>query len=194
MMQHLDQYQIILASGSPRRKDLFKQAGFDFEIITAGIDETFPPGMKVIEVAEYIAEQKALAVADGVKYKNPLIIAADTIVIYNNEILGKPANKKDAVNTLKKLSGTTHEVVTGLCIKTVNYNEKFSAVTTVKFAEFSNGEIDYYVNNYAVLDKAGSYAIQDWIGLTKVDKIDGCYFNVMGLPVSLLYKKLSSLS
>jgi len=193
MMDTLLKQTIILASASPRRQELLSKAGFQFEVFTADIEETYPDDLPTDQIAEYIAEQKALAVASKIEVKNTLIIAADTIVIYGDIILGKPATKQEAFETLQQLSGKKHQVVTGVCLKTDAQTEKFSATTQVFFSKLSDNEIQYYLNNCEVMDKAGSYAIQDWIGLTKIEKIEGCYFNVMGLPVSLLYKKLGML-
>jgi len=189
-MKKFSNLSIILASASPRRKELLDKAGFKFKIVTADIEETYPPSLPKEEIAEYIAEQKAIAVASTIKAKQAIIIAADTIVLHNNIVLGKPKSKQEAFETLQHLSGTQHQVITGVCLKSDTQTALFSATTQVYFSEISNNEIEYYINNYEIMDKAGSYAIQDWIGLTKIDKIEGCYFNVMGLPVSLLYQKL----
>jgi len=193
MMDAFTNHSIILASASPRRKELLAKAGFQFKVVTTNIEETYPENLPKAEIAEYIAEQKAVAVASVIKIKRLLIIAADTIVLHQNTVLGKPKSKQNAIETLQRLSGTQHQVITGVCLKTDAQNHLFSATTEVYFSKVTDAEIEYYVNNYEVMDKAGSYAIQDWIGLTKIDKIVGCYFNVMGLPVSLLYQKLSGL-
>lgn len=193
MMDILSNQTIVLASASPRRQELLSKAGYKFTIQTADIEETYPDDLPTNEIAEYIAEQKALAVSSKVESKNTLIIAADTIVIHGNTILGKPKDEQEAFETLQQLSGKKHQVVTGVCLKTDTKIEKFSAITQVYFSKLLDDEIWYYLNNCEVLDKAGSYGIQDWIGLTKIDKIEGCYFNVMGLPMSLLYKKLNLL-
>lgn len=191
MMDNFLDHSIILASASPRRKELLSKAGFQFKVITANIEETYPENLLSEQIAEYIAEQKAIAVASTITDKKAIIIAADTIVLHKNAILGKPKNKQEAYETLQHLSNTQHQVITGVCIKNATQIELFSATTQVYFSEVSEAEIEYYINNYEVMDKAGSYGIQDWIGLTKIDKIKGCYFNVMGLPMSLLYKKMS---
>ncbi len=193
MIETLSKYTIILASGSPRRKELLTKAGFQFKVISSDIEETYPDDLPTDQIAAYIAEQKAIAVDSTVKARQALIIAADTIVIHENTILGKPKTKQDAFETLQRLSNTKHQVITGVCIKSTNQTTKFSATTQVYFDKLLDAEIEYYVNNYEVMDKAGSYAIQDWIGLNKINKIEGCYFNVMGLPVSLLRKKLALL-
>lgn len=192
-MDVLSNQTIILASASPRRQELLSKAGFTFTVITADIEETYPDDLPIDQIAEYIAEQKALAVESKVDTKNTLVIAADTIVIHGKTILGKPKTKQEAFETLQQLSNKKHQVVTGVCLKSGGQSYKFSATTEVYFTKLLDDEIWYYLNNCEVMDKAGSYAIQDWIGLTKIEKIEGCYFNVMGLPMSLLYKKLSSL-
>jgi len=191
MMDTFSNHSIILASASPRRKELLTKAGFQFKVIKASIEETYPENLPSEQIAEYIAEQKAIAVASTIKNKQAIIIAADTIVLHQNTMLGKPKNKQEAYETLQHLSNTKHQVITGVCIKSTNQSELFSTTTQVYFSKVSYAEIEYYINNYEVMDKAGSYAIQDWIGLTKIEKIEGCYFNVMGLPMSLLYQKLS---
>jgi len=191
MMDTFLNHSIILASASPRRKELLTKAGFQFKVIKANIKETYPANLPSEQIAEYIAEQKAIAVASTIKVKKAIIIAADTIVLHKNTMLGKPKNKQEAYETLQQLSNTQHQVITGVCIKSITQSELFSATTQVYFSKVSHAEIEYYINNYEVMDKAGSYAIQDWIGLTKINKIEGCYFNVMGLPMSLLYQKLS---
>jgi len=183
--------EMILASASPRRKQLMQQAGFQFEVIIADIDESFPPEMAVHQIPQYIAEMKAKAVAEKVNTEK-IIIAADTIVACKDKVLGKPTDLEDAKNMLQFLSGEQHTVITGVCLKQQDKQKLFQHSTEVYFENLSEHEIDYYVNNYQVLDKAGAYAIQDWMGLTKINKIEGCYFNVVGLPVADLYKELST--
>jgi len=183
-------YKLILASGSPRRKELMEKAGYQFEVITADVDESFLPGMQPKEVVEMLAEKKAKAVANKINYEKALIIAADTIVVNGNEILGKPVDLIDAKKMLQNLSNKNHQVITGVCVSIKKEFITFNATTEVMFNEFLKDEIEYYSNNYEVMDKAGAYAIQDWIGLNKVKAINGCYYNVMGLPLSLLYEKL----
>jgi len=182
---------LVLASASPRRKELMEKAGFQFEILVANTDESYPADMDLYEVPQHIAEMKALAVAENLQL-NKIIIAADTIVICNNEVLGKPRDLQDATTMLEKLSGQQHQVVTGVCIKQAAKQFKFQSTTEVYFSELHPHEIEHYVQNYEVLDKAGAYAIQEWIGLNKIIKIEGCYFNVVGLPTSELYKHLST--
>jgi len=186
-------YHIILASGSPRRKELMEKAGYQFEVITADVDESFPLKMLPQDVVIMLAKKKAAAVASKINTGDSLIVAADTIVINENDILGKPVDLESAKVMLQNLSGKSHQVITGVCLKMKNITIAFSAITEVVLHEISKEEIEYYCNNYEVLDKAGAYGIQDWVGLNKVKSIIGCYYNVMGLPVSLLYEKLKEL-
>jgi len=194
MIQKLNKkYKIILASGSPRRKELMQKAGYNFEIHSADVDESFSIKMKAEAVVSMLSKKKAIAVAERIDDAQALIIAADTIVVNETEILGKPANLEAAKKMLEKLSNTSHRVITGFCIKLGNTIETYSANTTVVLNQISITEIEHYCNNYEVLDKAGAYGIQDWIGLNKIKTINGCYYNVMGLPLSLLYTKLEKL-
>lgn len=186
-------YNIILASGSPRRKDLMQKAGYQFKVITADVDESFKEGSQPNDVVLMLAEKKAKTVASKKKFKNTLIIAADTIVVNESKILGKPTDLADAKTMLQNLSNKSHEVITGVCIFYEGKAQTFSSSTQVILNELSATEIDHYCNNYEVLDKAGAYGIQDWIGLNKIKTLSGCYYNVMGLPLSLLYEKLGEL-
>lgn len=187
---NLEKYRIILASGSPRRKELLKGLGIIFEVVVdKDIDESFPANLPVTEVATYLAQKKA----DHYKARiteNQLIITADTVVISNNTILNKPANRPEAIEMLLTLSGRTHQVETGVCITTVNKQQAFKSVSDVTFCNLTQHEIEFYVDNYRPFDKAGSYGIQEWIGYIGVEKINGSYFNVMGLPVQKLYREL----
>jgi len=183
---------IILASGSPRRKQLLTEAGIFFTVRTKPTDESFPEDMNVYQVAEFLARKKAAAFLDELAC-DQLIIAADTVVIHNNEILGKPSSPEEAFHMLKRLSGQTHEVITGVCLLGKNHEEHFSDRTTVSFRILSDKQINYYLSGYNPYDKAGSYGIQEWIGLIGVEKITGSYFNVMGLPVHLIYESLRKL-
>lgn len=180
--------EIILASQSPRRKQLLEWAEIDFEIVTEPTDESFPKGMDPKNAAIHIATQKALAVK--AKVENKTIIAADTIVVLRNEIIGKPENREHAVAILKKLSGRTHHVITGVYI-TNNYKEVFfSDVTKVEFNQLTDSQIEFYVDKYQPYDKAGAYAIQEWIGVVGIKSIAGDFYNVMGLPVSRVITSL----
>ena len=183
--------KIILASNSPRRRELLAGLGYDFEVrVKSGIDESFPDSLPVYEVAEYISQKKAKAydVAD-----DEILVTADTIVVLGNDVLGKPKDEADARHMLHALSGNTHQVITGCCIKTVGKTLHFSTVTDVTFRRLTDGEIDHYIKQYKPFDKAGSYGIQEWIGYIGVTSISGSYFNVMGLPVQRIYDALQSL-
>ncbi len=188
MFSHLP--QIILASQSPRRSFLLQQAGFRFEQRVKEIDESdFPPDMPPHQVPQYLAEKKALALLPDLQ-PDDLVLAADTIVLLNGSIYGKAANEEEACHTLHALSGKKHEVVSGVCFLSRQHRHCFSEVTEVYFKPLSDGQIRHYVARYQPFDKAGSYAIQEWIGLVGIEKINGCYFNVMGLPIARLVTEL----
>ena len=190
MLKNLDNYKILLASQSPRRKELLSQLGISFEtIILHGIDESYPKSISVEEVAEFISIKKSEAFASVIK-DNELVITADTVVVCDNDVLGKPANYLDAIEMLKKLSGRIHKVITGVTISTKKKTRSFSVSTDVEFASITNEEIEYYVENYKPYDKAGAYGIQEWIGYIAVKGITGSFYNVMGLPVQRLYEEL----
>lgn len=187
-----DKYNIILSSNSPRRKELLAGLDLDFEVrVIPGIDESYPEDMPVGEIAEYIASKKADAYKSLIK-GNDLVLTADTVVILGDKVLGKPANLDDAKGMLRLLSGKTHNVITGVCLMTKDKQRHFSVVTDVSFKELSDAEIDYYVERYKPLDKAGAYGIQEWIGHIGVTSIAGSYFNVMGLPVQRIYTELQN--
>lgn len=182
--------KIILASQSPRRSFLLKQAGFDFDVRAVNIDEeNYPADLPVNEVASYLAHQKALAARKFIQH-DEIILASDSVVILGNQIFGKPTDYQDAVRILRALSGKMHLVITGVCLMSKDKEDTFADVAKVYFDELSEEEIDYYIKTYEPYDKAGAYAIQEWIGLCKISKIDGTYPNIMGLPVNLVYKKL----
>lgn len=185
-MEHSNSF--ILASGSPRRKQLLQDAGFEFEVKTIPFEEDFPDTMDASQVAEFLAIGKNNA--HRAVFSKEVIVTADTVVIYNEEILGKPQNGEEAVKTLKKLSGNTHKVVTGVCISSDKNQQSFSVTTEVKFKSLSETEIDHYVVKFNPMDKAGSYAIQEWIGLIGVEWIKGSFYNVVGLPVHEVYETL----
>ena len=183
-------YKIYLASQSPRRKMLLEGTDIKFEVfVRDNIDETVPLGLGKIEIPLYLAQYKSDAYIDLMKEKT-IFITADTIVWHNNRELGKPGDKTDAVNILNELSGNEHEVITGVCIRSVNQLVKFHACSKVKFKKLSEDEIYYYINMYKPFDKAGSYGIQEWIGYIGIEKIEGSFYNVMGLPVQALYSEL----
>lgn len=182
--------KIILASQSPRRKQLLEQAELAFDIIVADIEETYPSDMPAALVPEYLARKKAKAVAKNNDIDGAIIIAADTVVILNNQILGKPIDKEDAFTTLKKLSGKTHTVVSGVCIQKGDQVASFSSTTEVTFRKLTSEQIEHYIDKYEPYDKAGAYAIQEWIGVVGIKKIKGDYYNVVGLPVGKVIKTL----
>lgn len=185
--------KIILASQSPRRKQLLEWADLEFNVIVSDADETIPEGKTFEGIAMHIAEQKALAVQPHAN-NNEVIIAADTIVICNNKVIGKPINKADAVDILSKLSGNVHEVITGVCMLQGNNKKLFSDTTKVVFHKLTNEQIEYYVDKYKPYDKAGAYAIQEWIGVVGIKEIQGDFYNVMGLPVSKVVAALKLMS
>lgn len=189
--------KIVLASGSPRRKKLLERAEVDFDIIVEATDETFPQGLTTTETAIYIARQKALAVRASGQYKRyeqklP-VLAADTIVVCEEKIIGKPEDKEDAVRILHILSGKKHEVITGVVILDDNKEISFADSTEVWFRELSHEQIVFYVEKYQPFDKAGAYAIQEWIGVVGIERINGDFYNVMGLPVSRVIKEFGNL-
>lgn len=184
---------LILASQSPRRQHLMEEAGYTFRVVVSDVDETNPPGMPGTEVPEYLAHKKAMAIA--AQHPDAIIIAADTVVLLGNEllgdeILGKPVDSEDAIAMLERLSGKMHRVVTGVCILDKNKVQKFSVTTEVYFRKLTIDQIQYYITKYKPFDKAGSYAIQEWIGMIGIEKIAGDYYNVMGLPIGEVVKRL----
>jgi septum formation protein len=183
---------IYLASQSPRRKQLLEWAEVAFEVIVAGTDETFPDTLAINQVPIYIAKQKAQAVLQKLKAteKGGMVIAADTIVVYNDEIIGKPASESHAVEILKKLSGQVHQVITGVVLTDGNREECFYDVTSVEFNTLDEKELVHYVEKYQPFDKAGAYAIQEWIGVVGIAAIHGDFYNVMGLPINKVVRLL----
>ena len=184
-------YKLILASNSPRRKELLAGLGVPFEVrVLQDIDEHYPENLPVNEVARYIAKEKADAYRRIVA-SDELIITADTVVIVGDEILGKPIDEADAVRMLKLLSGRTHQVTTGVCLLTAEKERCFDVTTDVTFKALTDEEIHYYVDRYRPFDKAGAYGIQEWIGYIGVTGLHGSYYNVMGLPVQRIYQELT---
>lgn len=180
----------ILASGSPRRKELLSGLGIEFEVrLLDGIDESYPEGLSGEEIAKHISQQKANAYVPTMS-DDELIITADTIVYLDGKVLGKPKDENKAHTMLRELSGKTHQVITGVTLLTKKCSTTFASVSDVKFANLTDEEIDYYISNYHPTDKAGAYGIQEWIGFVGVERIVGSYFNVMGLPVQRLYTEL----
>ncbi len=185
--------KIILASGSPRRKQLLEWAELDFEVIISDAPEDYPANLPISEVPVYIARNKAAAVyqqLDADRRDGSVIIAADTVVVLENTIIGKPVDTEDAVSILGNLSGRWHQVITGVVIRKGDRESTFHDLTEVEFHELSLDEINYYVSRYQPFDKAGAYAIQEWIGVTGIRRINGDFYNVMGLPVSRVLKTL----
>jgi len=185
-------YRIILASQSPRRQLLLGEMGLDFEVRVPDVEEIYPVGLSAGEIAIYLAELKADSFPDEVTVPGTIIITADTIVSLEDEILGKPVTREEAVEMLRKLSGKMHVVVTGVCLRSAGKKRSFFARTLVWFRELSAREISYYVDNFHPFDKAGGYGAQEWIGYIGISRIEGSYFNVMGLPVKELYEELVS--
>lgn len=189
-LENLYKYEVLLASASPRRRELLAQLSLDFEIAPSiDIDETYPSSLPAIEVAPHLSQLKANAYKELIT-NNQLIITADTIVINNGAVLGKPSSTQEAFDMLKSLSGKIHNVVTGVTITTAHKQITFSADTQVEFAPIDDEEISWYVNHFTPLDKAGAYGIQEWIGCIGVKNINGSYYNVMGLPLHRLYSEL----
>jgi septum formation protein len=184
--------RIILGSGSPRRQQLLHQAELTFTVVTADIAENYPVDMPAYAVPEYIAQNKADAVRLKID-KDDLLITADTIVLLNNRIIGKPIDETDAIAMLAALSGQTHKVITGVNISNGEKCISFSDVTEVVFNEISTLQIKHYVHQYQPYDKAGAYAIQEWIGVVGIKAIEGCFYNVMGLPVSKVLSAMAEL-
>ncbi len=193
MLDNLKNYRIILASNSPRRRELLAGLGISYEVRTLpGIDESYPADLPVEQIAEYIAAEKAAAYQRQMA-ADELLITADTIVVVAGEVMGKPHDADDARRMLRKLSNCTHQVITGVCLTTVEKQRRFSVITDVTFKALTDAEIDYYITNYRPFDKAGAYGIQEWIGYIGVTGLHGSYFNVMGLPVQRIYMELCSL-
>lgn len=187
-MNHLER-KIILASTSPRRSQLLKEAGFQFEVKTKDVEETYPAELPIDEVAGFLAHKKATAAQEFIQ-NDEIIIAADSVVILDGVIYGKPVDYDDAFQMLRKLSGQLHRVITGVCLLSATNVKVFSAESKVQVEAMSDAEIDFYVQKYQPYDKAGSYAIQEWIGLCKISRIEGTFTNIMGLPVDLVYREL----
>ena len=182
------QRPLVLASSSPRRQYLMREAGFTFTVDKPDVDETFPDSLPVTQVARYLAVKKAEHYR--LTIKNQIIVTADTVVILNNKILNKPDNRPEAIEMLSSLSNNLHLVMTGVCIISKEKENSFDDTTEVTFKNLSREEIEFYVDNYKPYDKAGAYGAQDWIGLVAIEKISGSYFNVMGLPVNKVYQCL----
>jgi septum formation protein len=191
LKQKLKPYNVILASGSPRRQQYFKDLDIDFSVQLRQIEELYPEELKGAEITDFLADLKSKAFTD--LQEDDLLITADTIVWLENKALGKPKDAKDAFKMLSALSGKQHQVITSISIKSVFSQKIINDITTVFFKELTEEEIKYYINNYKPFDKAGAYGIQEWIGFIGIDKIEGSYFNVVGLPVQKLHKELMNL-
>lgn len=190
MLDNLEKYKVILASGSPRRRELMAGLGVNYEVrILPDVDESYPHTLQGEEIPLYIAKEKADAYIPMMQ-PDELIITADTIVWLEGKVLGKPRDREDALQMLRTMSGRTHEVFTGVCITTTDWQRSFTAQTEVRFATLSEDEIIYYVDNFKPMDKAGAYGVQEWIGFIGVENISGSYYNIMGLPVQKLYREL----
>jgi len=190
MLKNISSYNIILGSKSPRRQELLKSLGIDFDVLIKETDESFSDTLTAEEIALSIAEKKSEAYQEELSNNNVLLITADTIVCVEDEIINKPYDKEEAFMMLKKLSGRAHWVYTGVCIRTSTYKNSFVSATKVYFTELSDEEIGHYIQAYSPFDKAGAYGIQEWIGFMGINRIEGSYFNVVGLPTSALYKAL----
>lgn len=190
--EKLKDYQIILASGSPRRQEFFKNLGLEFDIILKPVKEEYPNRLRHFEISNYLAQLKSLPFEKELQ-PNDILITSDTIVWHNNEALGKPRDNDEAFKMLRSLSGKTHEVITSVCFKTTTSEKTIHDITKVTFKELTDNEIWYYIINFPPMDKAGAYGIQEWIGQIGVTHLEGSYFNVMGLPVHKVYKTLNDI-
>lgn len=191
LKQKLNNYNVILASGSPRRQQFFRDLDIDFSIQLKEIEEIYPENLKGVAITDYLSNLKSDAFST--LNDNDLLITSDTIVWLEGKALGKPKDAKDAFTMLKSMSGKKHEVITSVCLKSNSFQKIINDITIVTFKELSDDEIQYYINNYKPFDKAGAYGIQEWIGFIGINKIEGSYFNVVGLPVHKLYKELMDL-
>lgn len=185
----LSNRRIILASGSPRRQELLKQLDIPFEIIIKPVNESFSDTLRHHQISDYLAQKKARAF-DGELQKQDILITSDTIVWHKEKALGKPSSRNDAFEILNQLSGQTHEVITSICLTSIDKQQIAHAVTKVTFKNLSTEEITYYINHFNPMDKAGAYGIQDWIGQIGITKIEGSYYNVMGFPMDIVYNSL----
>jgi len=189
VIDELNRYNIILGSKSPRRQELLMGLGLEFKVVTKDWEEEYPSGLTGAEIALHVAGEKAKSFMDGLK-DNDIVITADTIVWCVDEVLHKPAGREDAIRIIRKISGRTHEVITGVCLLSCVKSVSFHCSTKVTFAELSDEEIVYYISKYKPYDKAGAYGIQEWIGIAACSAINGSYFNVVGLPVEQVYREL----
>ena len=188
LQEKLKNKNLVLASQSPRRQELLKGLNIDFQIIKIDADESYPENLIREEITEFISKTKSEAYPN--LKENEILITADTLVWLENEVLGKPKNKNEAFEMIRRMSGKTHEVFTSVTLRNTEKSVTFSETTEVSFDEFTDEEIDFYIRNFQPFDKAGAYGIQDWLGYAKISKINGCYYNVMGLPLRKLYNEL----
>ncbi|NNL32551.1 MAG: septum formation protein Maf [Flavobacteriaceae bacterium] len=192
LSEKIKPYNLILASGSPRRQQLLNDLGLDFEIRLKPVVEEYPDRLRHFEISDYLAQLKSLAFEAELK-PNDILITSDTIVWHKDRAIGKPISKENAFAMIKSLSGDVHEVITSICFKTTTYQKTVNTITKVHFAELTDDEIAHYLDNYEFMDKAGAYGIQDWIGLVAVTNLEGSYLNVMGFPIHLVYKTLNDI-
>lgn len=190
MLENLDKYDVILASKSPRRQELLAGMGVKFRVMTRDVVEDYPPSLPAVDVPAFLSRKKASAFEINELPENYLVIASDTVVIIDNQILGKPKDADDATRMLRLLSGQTHKVVSGVTIKTKDVTETFSAVSDVTFNILNDNEIHFYIEKYRPFDKAGAYGVQEWVGYIGVSAVKGSFYNVMGLPTQMLYQTL----
>jgi len=188
-MNWIPEYNFILASKSPRRQELLKSLGIDFQVKTKDVDEDYPSELSPNEIPGYLAEKKAKAFANDLS-NNDLLITADTIVVLNEQVLEKPDDYDHAYKMLSALSGKMHEVITGVCLRSTKKTVVFSSLTNVQFKQLTSTEIDYYITTFKPFDKAGAYGIQEWIGSIGISHIEGSFYNVMGLPLQKLYEEI----
>lgn len=192
-LENIQHYKIVLASNSPRRRELLSGLNLEYTVrVLPDIDESYPDTLKGEEIPMYISREKAKAYRNSMA-EDELIITADTVVCINEKVLGKPRTQEEAKEMLRELSGKTHQVITGVCLMTCGLQRTFSATTQVTFDVLTEDEIEFYVEKFRPLDKAGAYGVQEWIGFVGVSRLEGSYFNVMGLPVQCLYQELKKL-
>src|SRR5690606_16725860 len=191
LIENLKNHHLILASGSPRRQAFLKDLGLDFEVRLKPIKEEYPTRLTHFEISDYLAQLKTLPFQDELREKD-ILITSDTIVWHNNQALGKPKNEQDAFNMLKSLSQATHDVITSVCFTSTKFQKTVNAITKVTFRKLEDHEIKYYLETCKPYDKAGAYGIQEWIGQIGITKIEGSYFNVVGLPTHLVYQTLNT--
>lgn len=186
--------ELLLASKSPRRRELLSALGYSVGFIDINVDETLVNPVPVERIAESLALRKSQGIDSSSLKEGQILVTADTVVVCNGQVLGKPHNEADARRMLLMLSGNVHTVYTGVCLKSIHGQKAFTESTNVWFKNLSDDEIDYYIQQYRPFDKAGAYGIQEWIGMIGINKIEGCYYNVMGLPLARLYQELQEFS